>query len=118
LFRGGPVEGPLLAIHKHSSWGEWEVLPGIFLSSRKELLDKLVKSDEPLRVFTGYSGWAAGQLERELELGGWLTTLATAEEIFSDPLTLWKRIADRIGREIMRPVFRRKPVPADTHWWN
>lgn len=118
LMRGGPVEGPLLCLHSRAEWGEWEVLSGVYLSSRKELLDKLVQSDEPLRVFTGYAGWGPSQLERELELGGWLTIAASREDIFSDAATMWKRIVDRIGRQILEPVVGSKAVSGDAYWWN
>ena len=50
-----------------------------------EYLKRLVEQDQqPFRLFVGYAGWAGGQLESELEVGGWLTTPATCDDVFSE----------------------------------
>ena len=99
---GGPVQGPLMAIHTDTECGETEILPGVYLATQKENLDRLVRQREhPVRIFSGYSGWAGGQLEGEMSVGGWLTTLATHEYIFDEAEDLWKRVADDIGNEIL-----------------
>ncbi|MGC8514073.1 MAG: YqgE/AlgH family protein [Acidimicrobiales bacterium] len=57
-----------------------------------------------LRVFAGYAGWAAGQLEGEIESGAWWVLDAAAEDPFSAaPGTLWKRVLLR-QREPLRLV--------------
>ncbi len=118
IFRGGPVEGPLLALHRSAKWGEWEVLPGVYLSSKKELLDQLVHSDCPLKLFVGYSGWGPKQLENELRLGRWLTIFASPEDVFADPGALWKSINERIGRSVLEPVLARSSSGAERYLWN
>ncbi len=46
-----------------------------------------------LRVFAGYAGWAAGQLEGEIESGAWWVLDAAPDDAFSPaPDTLWKRV--------------------------
>lgn len=46
-----------------------------------------------LRVFAGYAGWAAGQLEGEIESGAWWVLDAAPDDAFSaEPETLWKRV--------------------------
>lgn len=48
------------------------------------------------RVFAGYAGWSAGQLEAEMEEDSWIVESATADDVFtSDPKTLWQRILER-----------------------
>ena len=48
----------------------------------------------------GYSGWGAGQVEKELEEGSWIVANVTAELIFeTDPNMLWKRAIESLGSE-------------------
>ena len=50
------------------------------------------------RVFAGYSGWAPGQLEGEIEEDAWLLTPATEGDVFTDdPERLWERVVARLG---------------------
>jgi putative transcriptional regulator len=51
-----------------------------------------------VRLFSGYAGWDAGQLEAEIEEGSWY--IVTAEErdpISADPEGLWRRVLRRQG---------------------
>ena len=44
----------------------------------------------------GYAGWAPGQLEAELERGGWLTAGADEELLFDgDHASKWRRATAR-----------------------
>jgi putative transcriptional regulator len=53
---------------------------------------------EQLRIFAGYAGWGAGQLESELESEAWWAFDASADDVFSgDPANLWKRVLRRQG---------------------
>jgi len=112
IYYGGPVQGPLVAIHGMEDQAEAEVLPGVFFSAHKDQLRSIIEQDEkPFRLFTGYSGWGAGQLESELEVGGWLTAPATAEIVFLPADEQWQRLTREIGRDILGPDFKNKPLP-------
>lgn len=50
------------------------------------------------RVFVGYAGWSAGQLEAELEEESWLVVPAEPDDLFSeDPDGLWSAVLKRQG---------------------
>ena len=83
LYFGGPVEIEAVSFlfradapPEHAT----QVLDGVYFSTSKELLLKLLGRDKPmdgLRIFIGHSGWAPRQLEAEIARGDW--TLAPAE---------------------------------------
>ena len=53
---------------------------------------------ERARVFAGYAGWGAGQLEGELEEGSWIVEPAQATDVFTDePDHLWSEVLRRKG---------------------
>ena len=50
------------------------------------------------RVFLGYAGWGAGQLESELEEESWLVLPAEPDDLFcDDPDGLWSSVLRRQG---------------------
>jgi putative transcriptional regulator len=50
------------------------------------------------RVFAGYAGWGAGQLEEEMDQASWIVEHARPEDVFTDePDSLWGRILRRKG---------------------
>lgn len=115
LYLGGPVEGPLLALHAREEWGEVEILPGVYFSAQKDHLEKLVaENDDQCLLFVGYSGWGGGQLEGELEQGAWFTTPAKAEYVFHpDAAELWKAVSREIGHTMLHDMLQIKHVPDD-----
>lgn len=112
---GGPVSGPLLALHANEMLSEMEIVPGVHFAAQREHLEKLVaKHAAPFRLFVGHSGWGSGQLERELKEGSWLTAPASAEYVFFDEGDLWKEVTQEIGRSILSSVLKIKHVPPDS----
>ena len=67
----------------------------------------MVDLDDPpelsrVRVFAGYAGWGAGQLEAEIAEDSWLATPALPGDVFThDPEALWPTAVGRLG-----PAFR------------
>jgi putative transcriptional regulator len=50
------------------------------------------------RAFVGHAGWGAGQLDEELERGGWILEDARFEDAFTaDPRELWSAVLTRKG---------------------
>jgi len=51
-----------------------------------------------LRLFAGYAGWGAGQLEAELEEPAWIVVAAEPDDAFADdPEELWRTVLHRKG---------------------
>ncbi len=111
LFRGGPVApDSALALGLAKGGDEpigWRSLSGSNLMSRIGLVDLGVPPEllaggiTSLRVFAGYAGWAAGQLESEIEAGAWLVLEALPEDAFAaDPHRLYRAVLRRQGGEM------------------
>jgi putative transcriptional regulator len=104
VFAGGPCESEgFLMLHGHPDWLETspdpeksEVAPGIFLGDAS-CLNRITEenSSESLRyrMFAGYAGWGAYQLENELTTGAWAVTPANGDLLFNTPIEdLWCRL--------------------------
>jgi putative transcriptional regulator len=51
-----------------------------------------------MRLFAGYSGWGAGQLEAELAEPSWIVVEAETDDAFADdPDELWRAVLHRKG---------------------
>jgi putative transcriptional regulator len=60
--------------------------------------EEVVPSTTRRRVFAGYAGWGAGQLEGELERDDWILEPAHADDAFTDaPESLWADVLRRKG---------------------
>lgn len=100
-FAGGPVQ-PDAVIALARTYGPAEqvqmILPGVGvvdLSADPTLVGVAIAG---VRLFAGYAGWGAGQLENEIATGSWFVVHARAEDIFADePETLWRRVLRRQG---------------------
>jgi putative transcriptional regulator len=88
VYFGGPVEIQAVSfLFRFDKPPEkaTEVLDGLYFSTDRELLRKLLGRDQPmegLRIFVGFSGWARGQLEAEIARGDWTLAPADASTIF------------------------------------
>ena len=61
-------------------------------------LDELASAMARGRVFAGYAGWSARQLDAEFEAGDWIAHEAGPEDIFTElPTELWSEVLTRMG---------------------
>ena len=61
----------------------------------------LTRVDARVRFVAQYSGWGPGQLEREMDCGGWLVGQANGDLVFDDPERVWETAVNRCGREVL-----------------
>ncbi len=117
-YEGGPVSPEsVLALLRSTAKPPRteEVLGEVFLiSSERPIVEALkagVKANR-FRAFTGYAGWSAGQLDREVDLGAWHLFRADADTVFApDTAAVWPKL-------IRRTEFRianRPPMNTDKH---
>ena len=110
---GGPVQGPLMAIHTVDDLAEMEIVEGVFFAAKKQNLDELVRRDERFKLFVGHSGWGPGQLEGEIEQGAWRAVPATLEDVFDTADDLWQRLMQRAVAGVLPEMLGIKHIPED-----
>jgi putative transcriptional regulator len=118
IFVGGPVEmtGVMALLRSHPEPREaTHVLGNTYLLASKQGLERALKapnSANDLRVYVGYCGWAGGQLEREVRLGGWYIFEGKEDLIFdAKPDGLWKRLIGLTELEIAGLSDGRRQLP-------
>ncbi len=102
IFWGGPVEGPLMILHSRLMLAEISLLPCVLFSVDREHVVSIVEDGkQPVRLFSGYSGWGPGQLDAEILEGSWFVSDTNEAFVFSDPDTQWKRACQLLGEEVL-----------------
>jgi putative transcriptional regulator len=106
VFNGGPVQrdGALglgrLSGSTDAGTGLRAVSGGLALVDLDAAAAEVSDNAQSLRVFAGHAGWEVGQLDDEIDSGGWFVVAGGLDDAFSGrPGTLW------------RSVLRRQPMP-------
>ncbi|HTO01843.1 MAG TPA: YqgE/AlgH family protein [Microthrixaceae bacterium] len=103
FFVGGPVSvGGLLALGRrqlNSNLVNAVSIDGPLVRVDPEaLVNDQVEGVEAVRLYTGYSGWAPGQLDAELASGVWYVLSAMPDDVLcSSPDALWRSVMKRQG---------------------
>jgi putative transcriptional regulator len=102
LFQGGPVQtDSALGLAAVPGVGDGVVgvqrlfgaVAVVDLDTPPELLDGHLAG---MRVFAGYAGWSAGQLDNEIRRGDWYVVELEAGDLFGhEPSGLWRRVLRR-----------------------
>jgi putative transcriptional regulator len=99
LYWGGPVEpqkAVLLVRARKPPPNAQPVVDGVWAARGRESVEDLLRRGAPdtkQRLYGGYAGWAAGQLEWELSTRNWHLLRADADLIFSDDTDgLWQML--------------------------
>jgi len=108
IWVGGPVEPERSWILVGENSGEPEerrgtrIADGIYLSTDPDLLRRMFAPSPPefARLVVGYSGWAPGQLEEELQASAWLMSDVDHDVIFrTPPENMWEAAIRRLGAD-------------------
>jgi putative transcriptional regulator len=114
LYFGGPVTGPLMAVHADRAFAGTKILPGVFFEREEERVFTLMQSTEhAYKAFTGCAGWGPRQLEYEVEYGIWRAIPATVAEIFCNDDNLWERLLRRVSDSLLQVMCNVKHIPSD-----
>jgi putative transcriptional regulator len=99
VFVGGPVQPEaFMVLAEFEDIGEAAapIMAGLGFMPADTEPDEL--SIKRMRLFAGYSGWGAGQLEAELEEPSWIIVDAEPDDAFADdPDALWRTVLHRKG---------------------
>ncbi len=111
LYAGGPamarVVVALFEADEPPAGSAFHVLKRVYLSMHPGNIAALVaRPPARLRLYAGFSGWAPGQLEAELDRGGWHILPASEAVIFRKQTEgLWEELLEEA-----RNKARRKPA--------
>jgi putative transcriptional regulator len=112
LFFGGPVMREVLVAlfrsERTPDAAAFHVANGIYLTMHPQNLENLFGDSAArasgYRIFTGFAGWAPGQLQSELARDDWFVLPASAGVLFRDDTTgMWEELVRKArGRVAMR----------------
>jgi putative transcriptional regulator len=100
---GGPVQyNTLHYVHKIANLPQAVQLgEGIFWGGDFEILQTMIEtgiiSNKEIKFFLGYSGWTAGQLQKEINENVWIVNNKAANKLF-------KLEADKLWRSVLRQM--------------
>jgi len=106
VYLGGPVEEERgFVLHSHTApWNSTLAInDDISITTSRDILEAMAHGGGPDRtlVALGYAGWAAGQLERELQENAWLSGPADQSILFELPAEQrWEAAARLLGVDV------------------
>jgi putative transcriptional regulator len=101
IYLGGPVmDRTLVALFRSDgppAAAAFHVLKGLYLSMHPAVIEPLLRqTGGRYRLYTGFSAWAPGQLESEMQRDSWYVLPASEELVFrSDTSGMWRELVER-----------------------
>ena len=105
VFLGGPVNTDrLFYLHTHGNMitDSMELIKGVYWGGDLDQIRSCIRmgliSENEIRFFLGYSGWAGDQLNAELKIKSWVVSNLVDRDVFNPhPEELWKQMISRFG---------------------
>ena len=112
LYYGGPVAPKAVSFLLHSRERmdkALHILDDLQVTGEPKTVGALLREgdgERRVRAYSGYAGWAPGQLDAELARGSWHVVAARSSQVFdAAPERLWRRLIDALGRlQAYRPA--------------
>lgn len=96
LHFGGPLSGPIVALHQLRDYAEAETGDGIYVAAQKHhLMDLIQDQDEPCRLIVGHLEWESEELAAEITHGCWHMLPASVKDVFSSADEMWSSVIRR-----------------------
>lgn len=93
---GGPLSGPIVALHRIRDYAEAETGKGIYVAAQKQhLVDLIRDQNEPCRLIVGHLGWNPEELDAEMADGNWHVLPASVDDVFSSAIDMWSCVIRR-----------------------
>jgi len=93
---GGPLSGPVVAIHGLRDFAEAEAGAGIYVATQRQILEQLIKQPGgEMRLVIGHAAWTNDQLVKEFAAGLWHVLPATPEAVLPTQVDPWPRLMRR-----------------------
>jgi putative transcriptional regulator len=107
VYFGGPeMVGSIFAIVRRDPGGpSLRLFDDLFVTGNAAAVDQIIEqTPNDARYFTGFVGWQAGELAKELEAGYWYVTDPDAALLFTDETgKMWDELLKRVGRPEVPP---------------
>lgn len=103
ILAGGPIQpNQMMLLHSSQELAEQalHICDAVFLGGDMQFLQESINNaaGPSLRLCFGYTGWDAGQLEREFLSGNWFLAPATSKHLFDTrPEKLWQSVLREMG---------------------
>ncbi len=106
LHFGGPMSGPVIALHNRPDLAEFTSVDGVYVAAQLEHLQKLVQVDDQaeVRFIVGQAAWQPGELDNELRHGKWLPLPISPQLVFSNEDEMWARAMRQIGNHFVASI--------------
>lgn len=107
IYLGGPVNiDTLFFVHNKGPEieGSFKITEGVYWGGESDVIRQMMLTGQitrnDIRFYAGYSGWGAGQLDRELKENSWIILDGNQQHVFGNkPGELWKNIVRSLGKE-------------------
>ena len=115
IVQGGPINGPVYALHQVPQIADHQITDNLFISAEKEAFETLLIGEEipSFRIVFGVAAWQPGQLQQEVESGLWFSMEVSANEVFEDPQWHWERSLKRYGQRQLCSVVGPLQFPSN-----